>query len=96
MAHTTFEFAPAFRPHWPIRHVLFDFDGTLSFVRAGWAEVMTEMFMGMLAGVERACVVEGIMALNGIANSGDLHDQAHYAFCGTNNAAVLGIGPFGL
>lgn len=67
MPHQPFEFSPGFRPHWPIRHVLFDFDGTLSFVRAGWAEVMTEMFMEKLAGAERASVVESIMALNGKA-----------------------------
>ena len=67
MTPAGFEFAPGFRPHWPIRHVLFDFDGTLSFVRAGWAEVMTEMFMEKLAGAERAFVVESIMALNGKA-----------------------------
>ncbi|MEO7317371.1 MAG: HAD family hydrolase [Chthoniobacteraceae bacterium] len=67
MTHTPFEFSPGFRPHWPTRHVLFDFDGTLSFVRAGWAEVMTEMFMENLAGADRAVVVEGIMALNGKA-----------------------------
>ena len=67
MTRAPFEFAPGFRPHWPIRHVLFDFDGTLSFVRAGWAEVMTEMFMEKLAGADRAFVVESIMALNGKA-----------------------------
>ena len=67
MTQTPFEFAPGFRPHWPIRHVLFDFDGTLSFVRAGWAEVMTEMFLENLAGADRAFVVESIMALNGKA-----------------------------
>ena len=62
-----FEFAPGFRPHWPIRQVLFDFDGTLSLVRAGWAEVMTEMFLENLADADRAFVVESIMALNGKA-----------------------------
>ncbi len=67
MTCTPFEFAPGFRPHWPIRHVLFDFDGTLSFVRAGWAEVMTEMFTEKLADADRAFVVESIMALNGKA-----------------------------
>ena len=67
MTRPPFEFAPGFRPHWPIRHVLFDFDGTLSFVRAGWAEVMTDMFMEKLAGADRAIVAESIMALNGKA-----------------------------
>ena len=68
MMPAPFEFAPGFRPHWPIRHVLFDFDGTLSFVRAGWAEVMTEMFMEKLAGADRAFVVESIMAQIGRAH----------------------------
>ena len=67
MMPAPFEFAPGFRPHWPIRHVLFDFDGTLSFVRAGWAEVMTEMFLENLAGADRALVLESIMARNGLA-----------------------------
>ena len=67
MARAPFEFSPGFRPHWPIRHVLFDFDGTLSFVRAGWAEVMTEMFAELLDGADRAHVLEGIMSLNGKA-----------------------------
>ena len=67
MESAPFEFAPGFRPHWPIRHVLFDFDGTLSFVRAGWAEVMTEMFVEMLADADRGFVEENIMSLNGKA-----------------------------
>jgi phosphoglycolate phosphatase-like HAD superfamily hydrolase len=32
-----------------IRHCLFDFDGTLSLVRAGWQEVMTPMMVDLLA-----------------------------------------------
>ena len=63
----THECSASFRPRWPIRHVLFDFDGTLSLVRAGWAEVMTEMFMGLLPGADRGFVADGIMALNGKA-----------------------------
>ena len=62
-----FEFSPAFCPHWPIRHVLFDFDGTLSLVRAGWADVMTEMFVERLDGGDREFVGENIMLLNGKA-----------------------------
>ncbi len=61
------EFAPSFRPRRAIRHVFFDFDGTLSLVRAGWAEVMTEMFLELLGGADRAFVVEHIMRLNGRA-----------------------------
>ena len=67
MALQTLEFSPGFRPHWPIRHVLFDFDGTLSLVRAGWADVMTEMFVELLDDSDRALVTESIMRLNGKA-----------------------------
>ena len=59
------EFAPSFRPHWPIRHVLFDFDGTLSFVRAGWAEVMRAMFTEHLGVEHHASALANIMRLNG-------------------------------
>ena len=31
-----------------IRHAVFDFDGTLSLIRAGWQEVMTDQFVGEL------------------------------------------------
>jgi phosphoglycolate phosphatase-like HAD superfamily hydrolase len=42
------EFSPGFAPRPGISHVLFDFDGTLSLVREGWAEVMIAMFIEML------------------------------------------------
>src|SRR2546422_563261 len=42
------QFAPGFAPRPRISHVLFDFDGTLSLIREGWAEVMTPMFLEML------------------------------------------------
>jgi phosphoglycolate phosphatase len=42
------EFGPGFAPRPGISHVLFDFDGTLSLVREGWAEVMIAMFIEML------------------------------------------------
>ncbi len=66
MTHPPLEITSAFRPR-AIRHVLFDFDGTLSLVRAGWAEVMTEMFVERLGGADRAFVSENIMRLNGKA-----------------------------
>jgi phosphoglycolate phosphatase len=59
------EFAPGFRPSWQIRHVLFDFDGTLSLVRAGWAEVMTEMFVEHIGEEGRGLARENILRLNG-------------------------------
>ena len=36
------EFIPVSRPG-QIRHVLFDFDGTLSLIREGWAEVIVDV-----------------------------------------------------
>src|SRR5437773_5451452 len=42
------EFSPRFGPRRGISHVLFDFDGTLSLIREGWAEVMVAMFLEML------------------------------------------------
>src|SRR2546428_5170004 len=42
------QFAPGFAPRPRTSHVLFDFDGTLSLIREGWAQVMTPMFLEML------------------------------------------------
>lgn len=62
------EFAP--RPN--IRHVLFDFDGTLSIVREGWPVVMTALFEEVLPKQPgetpdqlRQLITEDIMRLNG-------------------------------
>jgi phosphoglycolate phosphatase-like HAD superfamily hydrolase len=59
-------------PRPEIRHVLFDFDGTLSLIRQGWPEVMVPMFLEMLpprngetAEEARALVYDDIMRLNG-------------------------------
>ena len=55
-----------------LRHVLFDFDGTLSLIRQGWPEIMVPMFLEMLpskigetAEVARQLVFDDIMRLNG-------------------------------
>ena len=55
-----------------VRHVLFDFDGTLSLIRQGWPEVMVPMFVEMLPRLpgESAAELEqlatdDIMRLNG-------------------------------
>jgi phosphoglycolate phosphatase-like HAD superfamily hydrolase len=66
------EFSPGFAPRPGIRHVLFDFDGTLSLIRQGWPEVMVPMFVEMLparpgetaADLSRLAF-EDIMRLNG-------------------------------
>lgn len=38
------ELAPDFEPRPELRVVLFDWDGTLSLLRSGWADVMTELY----------------------------------------------------
>lgn len=55
-----------------IRHVLFDFDGTLSLIRQGWPEVMTPMFVEALPPIPgespeelKRLVIDDIMGLNG-------------------------------
>jgi phosphoglycolate phosphatase-like HAD superfamily hydrolase len=60
------------RPRPEIRHVLFDFDGTLSLIRQGWPEVMVPMFVEVLPRLPgesdeaaRQMVLDDIMHLNG-------------------------------
>src|SRR2546429_2850402 len=66
------EFSSGFAPRPGISHVLFDFDGTLSLIREGWAEVMVAMFLEMLPrrrdeadGETRQLMPDDIMRLNG-------------------------------
>src|SRR5438309_323926 len=66
------EFAPTFAPRPQIRHVLFDFDGTLSLIREGWPEVMLPMFVEILPPLpgeseeaRRRLLFDDIMRLNG-------------------------------
>ena len=56
----------------PYRHVLFDFDGTLSLIRAGWAIIMTDQWLAHLPSVDgetqeqlRTTVRTEIWRLNG-------------------------------
>lgn len=42
------EARPGFHPPARLRHAIFDWDGTLSFIRAGWGEVMLELFLSHL------------------------------------------------
>jgi phosphoglycolate phosphatase len=42
------EIRPGFVPPTHIRHAVFDWDGTLSFIRAGWGEVMLQVFLDHL------------------------------------------------
>lgn len=66
------ELSEHFRPFPQVRHVVFDFDGTLSLVRGGWAEIMVEQFLEHLPehGADtplavRQSVLHDILALNG-------------------------------
>ena len=66
------EFAPGFAPRPRISHVLFDFDGTLSLIREGWAEVMIPMFLELLPPLpgepedaRRRLCWDDVMRLNG-------------------------------
>src|SRR5438270_6245432 len=66
------QFAPTFAPRPGIRHVLLDFDGTLSLIREGWPEVMLPMFVEMLPSIaseteeeKRRLLFDDIMRLNG-------------------------------
>jgi phosphoglycolate phosphatase len=66
------EFSGPFRPRPQIRHVLFDFDGTLSLLREGWPEVMVPMFVEMCPALSdeseaqrRQMLYDDIMRLNG-------------------------------
>lgn len=66
------EFSEAFHPRHDVRHVLFDFDGTLSLIRTGWPEVMTNLFVEVLPRIGdepeealRGLVLDDIMKLNG-------------------------------
>ena len=66
------EFAPSFRPRPRVKHVLFDFDGTLSLIRQGWPDVMVPLFVEILPSLpgetaaDRASLaLDDIMRLNG-------------------------------
>ncbi|MGA1236144.1 MAG: HAD family hydrolase [Limisphaerales bacterium] len=68
----TVELQPTFQPRPGIRHVVFDFDGTLSLIRQGWPEVMIPMFVEMLPRQEsdtdeslHRLMFDDIMRLNG-------------------------------
>ena len=59
-------------PRPEIRHVLFDFDGTLSLIRQGWPDIMVPMFLEILppregetAEAAHQLVLDDIMRLNG-------------------------------
>lgn len=66
------EFAPTFQPRPGLRHVLFDFDGTLSIIRHAWPAVMSTMFLEFLPALPEetedarlALIMDDMMRLNG-------------------------------
>lgn len=46
--NSSIEVVGNFAPQIPPRHVLFDFDGTLSLIREGWTEIMVDMMVEYL------------------------------------------------
>ena len=66
------DISPAFKPRPNIKHVVFDFDGTISLIREGWPEIMLPMFEELLPHVDtdtpesvRKMLFNDIMTLNG-------------------------------
>src|ERR1035441_4936632 len=63
-------FSPTFAPRPSVKHVLLDFDGTLSLIREGWPAVMLGMFLEMLPGrvreegADRQLLWDDMMRLN--------------------------------
>jgi phosphoglycolate phosphatase len=76
-----------------IRHAVFDFDGTLSWLRHGWPAMMLDVFAEHLPEVKpdaqtavRAELLRMVMALNGKPTIHQIHAFARYA--GARNLAV--------
>src|SRR5882757_3212960 len=66
------EFSPGFAPRPQISHVVFDFDGTLSWLRHGWPDIMAALFRehfparsGESEETIYNLLIEEILALNG-------------------------------
>lgn len=77
------EVAPHFRPHPGLRLALMDWDGTISLLRGGWVEVMTDLCLEHLpmnpdekAEQVRAAIHAEMLALNGKPS---IHQMARIA-----------------
>jgi phosphoglycolate phosphatase len=75
--------APHFRPRPSLRHALMDWDGTISLLRGGWVEVMTDLCLEHLptnpeetAEQLRAAIHAEMLALNGKPS---IHQMARIA-----------------
>ena len=78
-----FEATPTFAPRPGITHVVFDFDGTLSWLRHGWPEIMLEIFLPLLPRraddtepALRESLLADIYALNGKLT---IHQMSRFA-----------------
>jgi phosphoglycolate phosphatase len=77
------EVAPHFRPHRHLRNALMDWDGTISLLRGGWVEVMTDLCLEHLpanpdetAEQLRSAIHAEMLALNGKPS---IHQMARIA-----------------
>jgi phosphoglycolate phosphatase-like HAD superfamily hydrolase len=70
------EIAPHFRPRPALRHAVLDWDGTVSLLRGGWVEVMSELCLELLPGGDRAAIHAEMLALNGRPS---IHQMARIA-----------------
>jgi phosphoglycolate phosphatase len=70
-----FEIRPSLSPRPQISHVVFDFDGTLSWLRHGWPQIMCDVFEPRVPAREgesrqalRELLLDEVLALNGKAS----------------------------
>lgn len=59
------EFAHHFRPRSGLRHVIMDWDGTISLLRGGWVEMMVDICLESAPSLQRDAVHAEMLALNG-------------------------------
>lgn len=64
------------RPH--VSHVIFDFDGTLSWLRSGWPDIMVQLFLELIPAAQatpemRRRMRRDVLALNGKPSIHQMH-----------------------
>jgi phosphoglycolate phosphatase-like HAD superfamily hydrolase len=62
LADTNIELVTGRRPAVPIRHAIFDHDGTISVLRQGWEEIMEPMMVAAILGSRRSDIDEATRA----------------------------------